>query len=137
MRDSLGHRLLALLERWRRLIIIVLHVPLLGLLNYAALWLRFDGRIGPEDFLVFVNWLPWIIAIRMTAFALFRLYAGLWRYAGIHDVLRIFGAVGLSSFVVYVLSRSVQALAGYPRSVVVIDSLLLVLVLATLRLTRR
>ena len=129
--------LLELLDRWRRVVIVVLHLPILVALNYAALWLRFDGNIDPDDFLVFVNWIPWIVAIRMTVFAAFRLYAGLWRYAGIRDLLRIVTAVGLSSAIVYVLSRSVPALAGYPRSVLVIDSLLLVFVLGALRLTRR
>ena len=77
--------LLELLDRWRRVVIVVLHLPILVALNYAALWLRFDGNIDPDDFLVFVNWIPWIVAIRMTVFAAFRLYAGFWRYAGIRD----------------------------------------------------
>jgi FlaA1/EpsC-like NDP-sugar epimerase len=129
--------LLELLDRWRRLVIVILHLPVMVALNYSALWLRFDGNIDPDDFLIFVNWIPWIVAIRMTVFAAFRLYAGLWRYAGIRDLLRIITAVGLSSSIVYVLSRSIPALAGYPRSVLVIDSLLLVFVLGALRLTRR
>src|SRR5262249_32790400 len=127
--------LLELLDRWRRLVIVIVHVPALVALNYAALWLRFDGTIPPEDFLVFVNWLPWIVAIRMTVFATFRLYAGLWRYAGVRDLVRIIGAVGVSSAMVLVLSRTVPALAGYSRSVIVIDSLLLVFALGALRLT--
>jgi FlaA1/EpsC-like NDP-sugar epimerase len=135
--DSLGRRLLEFLDRWRRVVIIVLHFPLLVALSYAALWLRFDGNIDPDDFLIFVNWIPWIIAIRMTVFAVFRLYAGLWRYAGIRDLLCIVGAVGTSSAMIYMMSRSVPALAGYPRSVIVIDSLLLMFVLGALRLTRR
>src|SRR5882724_324223 len=134
---SLGHRMLELLDRWRRVLIVILHVPLLASINYAALWLRFDGKIDPGDFLVFVDWLPWIVAIRMTVFAVFRLYAGLWLYAGIRDLLKIVGAVGASSAMVYVLSRSIPALVGYPHSVIVIDSLLLVFVLGALRLTRR
>ena len=128
---------LELADRWRRLIIVVLHVPLLVALNYAALWLRFDGRIDSSDFLVFVNSVPWVVAIRMIVFAVFRLYVGFWRYASIRDVLSICSAVGLSSSIIYIVSRSVPALAGYPRSVLVIDSLLLILALGTLRLTRR
>ena len=129
--------LFELLDRWRRVVIVILHLPILVALNYSALWLRFDGNIDPDDFLIFVNWIPWIVTIRMTVFAAFRLYAGLWRYAGIRDLIRIITAVGLSSSIVYVLSRSIPALAGYPRSVLVIDSLLLVFVLGALRLTRR
>jgi FlaA1/EpsC-like NDP-sugar epimerase len=129
--------LLEFLDRWRRVIIVVLHLPILVALNYVALWLRFDGKIAADDFLVFVNWIPWIVAIRMTVFAAFRLYAGLWRYAGVRDLLRLVGAVAASSAMVLVLGRSIPALAGYPRSVIVIDSLLLVFVLGALRLTRR
>jgi FlaA1/EpsC-like NDP-sugar epimerase len=129
--------LLGLADRWRRVIIVAFHVPLLVALNYAALWLRFDGRIDSSDFLVFVNSVPWVVAIQMIVFAVFRLYVGFWRYAGIRDVLSICSAVGLSSSIIYIVSRSVPALSGYPRSVLVIDSLLLVLALGTLRLTRR
>jgi FlaA1/EpsC-like NDP-sugar epimerase len=136
-RDGLGHRLLELLDHWRRVLIVVLHLPLLVAIYYAAFWLRFDGKIDPGDFLVFVIWLPWIIAIRMTVFAVFRLYAGLWRYASIWDLLSIISAVGTSSGIVYVVSRSIPALAGHPRSVIVIDSVLLVVALGALRLTRR
>ena len=136
-RYGVGHRLLEMLNRWRRVLIVVLHVPLLVAMNYTALWLRFDGKIDSDDLLVFVRWVPWIIAIRMTVFAAFRLYAGLWRYASIWDLLNIIGAVGTSSTIVYVVSRSTPALAGYPRSVIVIDSVLLVVVLGALRLTRR
>src|SRR5207247_2367770 len=134
---SLGQQMLELLDRWRRVLIVVLHVPLLVTINYAALWLRFDGKIGTEDFLVFVNWLPWVVAIRMIVFGGFRIYAGLWRYVGIWDLLNIIGAVGTSSALVYIVSRSVPALAGYPRSVLVIDSVLLLCALGALRLTRR
>jgi len=136
-RYGLGRRLLELLDRWRRVLIVVFHVPLVGAINYAAFWLRFDGKIDPDDFVGFITWLPWIIVIRMTVFAIFRLYAGLWRYAGIRDLLNIIGAVGASSAIVYVVSRSVPVLAGYPRSVIMIDSLLLGFVLGALRLTRR
>jgi len=134
---ELGRLLFTLLDRWRRVVIVVFHVPLVVTLNYAAWWVRFDGRIFPEDFLVFVNWLPWIVAIRMTVFAVFGLYAGLWRYADIRDLLHIILAVFTSSAMVYVVSRSVPALAGYPRSVILIESLVLVFVLGALRLTRR
>jgi FlaA1/EpsC-like NDP-sugar epimerase len=136
-REGLGCRLLHLLDRRRRIVIVLGHIPLLVALNYVALWLRFDGWIGPDDSLVFVNWIPWIVAIRMTVFALFGLYAGFWRYAGIRDLLHIIVAVGTSSALIYVVSRSIPALVGYPRSVIVIDSLLLVFALGALRLTRR
>ena len=132
-----GAKVLEWLNRWRRVLIVVLHVPLLIAINYAALWLRFDGKIGASDFLVFVNWLPWIVAIRMLVFAGFRLYAGLWRYASIWDLLSIIGAVGVSSTCIYILGRTAPSLAGYPRSVIVIDSILLVFALGALRLTRR
>ena len=136
-RGGLGRRIIDLLDRRRRAVIVVGHLPLLVALNYVAIWLRFDGRIGPDDLLVCLNWMPWIVAIRTTAFAFFRLYSGFWRYAGIRDLLRIIAAVGASSTLIYVISRSVPALAGYPRSVIVIDSLLLVFALGALRLTRR
>ena len=87
--------------------------------------LRFDGLI-PENYLhVFSRALPWLIVARLVTFAPFRLYEGLWRYAGVWDLRNIIIGVVASSGVFYQLALWRLSDLGYPRSILVIDSVLL------------
>jgi len=129
-------RLLMAILRRRRVLLVVAQLLIVVLSNYAAMSLRFDGRIPPPELALFVQFLPWLVAVRAISFIPFRLYEGLWRYTGVSDVCNITEAVMLSSGVC-ILLLSQPGYASYPRSVVVIDSLLLVIVLSGVRLTRR
>ena len=70
--------------------------------------------------------LPWLVVIRGLTFIPFRLYGGLWRYTGIWDLSRIVLAVFASSFALHLLVYRPLGPALYPRSLVIIDTLLLV-----------
>src|SRR5439155_18940389 len=120
--------------RYRRPLIVGLHLSVAGLSHYSAFWLRFDGDIPPEQVARFVEMLPLLIVIRGLSFIPFRLYEGLWRYTSIWDLRNIVGAVVTSSVAFFVVTRGVFGATGYPRSVPLIDSILLVGLLVGLRL---
>jgi FlaA1/EpsC-like NDP-sugar epimerase len=125
------------LVRIRRPIVVLLHLAVAMGSNYAAFWLRYDGDIPLESQLLFRTVLPWLIVIRGLTFIPFRLYEGLWRYTSVSDLLSIVGAVVVSSSAFYGLTHWVWGMVPYPRSVFLIDSVLLVCALGGLRLTRR
>lgn len=125
------------LLKYRRALVIALHLVLISLANYLAFWLRFDGVILQEYWDLLVGMLPWLLVIRGVAFIPFRLYEGLWRYTSIWDLGHIIAGVGLSSTMFYVLVHVLFGYSTYPRSVFVIDSTLLILILGGVRLTRR
>jgi FlaA1/EpsC-like NDP-sugar epimerase len=81
--------------------------------------------------------MPWLLIIRALTFVWFRLFEGLWRYAGIYDLRAIVAAVVTSTAIFVALAESPLGPDVYPQSIFVIDSLLLVLVLGGLRLARR
>lgn len=123
--------------RFRRPVVVVLHLALIAAANYAAFVLRFDGAIPAGQFANFIEMLPWLFVVRTVTFLPFRLYQGLWRYTGIWDLLNIIGATLVSTLAFYGLTHGVLGMAEYPRSVLVIDSIALILLLGGLRLARR
>jgi len=127
---------LALLRR-RRPLVVSIHLALVALTNYLAFWLRFDGAVAPPEMETFWRFLAPLLAIRATAFVPFRLYEGLWRYTSIWDLRNIVTAVVLSSFAFFTLVYGGLGVRVYPRSIYIIDALLLICAMVAVRLTRR
>ena len=123
--------------KFRRPAIVVLDVGLIALTNYLAFWLRFDGNIPIREYTLFFQMLPWLILLRAMAFNIFRLNEGLWRYTSLWDVQKIVGGVLLSTLAFYILVHWDFAHTWYPRSIYIIDSILLICVLVGIRLPWR
>jgi FlaA1/EpsC-like NDP-sugar epimerase len=122
---------------YRRLLIVALHAGLTVLAQYLAFWLRFDGAIPDREFALFVRLLPWVMAIRGVIFIPFRLYEGLWRYTGVWDLGQIVAGILTSTFVFYVLSYGIFGLKDYPKSIFIIDSMLLIFFVGGIRMSDR
>ena len=129
--------MLHLIHKYRRLLIVVLHMGLIVFSNYLAFWLRFDGAVPAVPRALWYQLLPWLIVIRGLMLAPFRLYEGLWRYTGIWDLRNIIAGVFSSTIVFAVLVYWGLGLTEYPRSVVIIDAGLLICFMGILRLGRR
>jgi len=123
--------------RFRRSSAMAVQLTAVALANLAAFALRFDGAPPEWAAAACAQMLPWLLLIRGLTFVPFRLYDGLWRYAGIYDLRAIVFAVFTSSVVFAALTQSSFGPPVYPRSVFISDALLLVLMLGGLRLARR
>jgi len=123
--------------KFRRPLIVGFHILLIMLANYLAFWIRFDGLVPREELATMIRMLPWLILIRGLMFIPFQLYQGLWRYTGIWDLRNVIFGVTASTVVFYVLVHWVLDLRGYPLSIFIIDSLLLIFFLGGSRLARR
>ena len=119
----------------RRLIAGALHIGLIVAANTLAFWLRFDGAPPPAYASLWIETLPWLVVIRGALFVPFRLYEGLWRYTGISDLRGIVLGV-LSSSAAFALFETFGR-AHYPRSIILIDSLVLIVLMCGTRLSRR
>ncbi|HEX5019472.1 MAG TPA: nucleoside-diphosphate sugar epimerase/dehydratase [Candidatus Binatia bacterium] len=126
-----------LLIKYRRLPIVALHLGLIALSNYCAFWLRFDGLILREQIENFFTMLPWLLAIRGLIFIPFRLYEGMWRYTSILELRNIIAGVGLSTIVFYLVVHGSLGMQSYPRSIFLIDTLVLICLMGGVRLARR
>ena len=121
---------------YRRSFIILLQMFLIIITNWLAFLLRFDGHIPDSQITSMERMLPWLLAVRGLTFIPFRLYEGLWRYTGIWELRNIISGVLTSTLLFYILVHWGFG-REYPRSILVIDSLLLVFFLGGIRLARR
>ena len=126
-----------ILLRYRRIPIVLLHIGIIAASNYLAFWLKFDGRIPVNELALFVNLLPWLIVIRSLVFVPFKLFEGLWRYTSILELRNIIVAAVISSLVFYLFVHGLLHRIDYPRSVFIIDTLLLIFIMGGVRLSRR
>jgi FlaA1/EpsC-like NDP-sugar epimerase len=142
--DAAGAAVTGLAEPFRRVtepyrvpIIVAAHLLLIALANYGAFWLRFDGTLSPDVTALFWEALPWIIGVRAVMFAPLGLYGGLWRYTGVWDLTRIVVAVSASTLALYLSVFGHVTAPGYPRSVILLDAILLIFFVGGVRLLRR
>ena len=128
---------MAAIFRWRRVVVVGVHLTLIVVSSYLAFALRFDGSIPRQQLGIWASSLFLLVLIRMLVFIPFRLYEGLWRYVSIWDARNIVSAVATSSLLFWVVERWVIGQSSYPRSVYVLDALILIMLLGGIRVGRR
>ena len=113
----------------------LLMVPIAWL---GAYWLRFnlDG-IPVEFWRQALTMLPLVMVAQGSMFWYFGLYRGVWRFASMPDLVRILKATLTGVAVVAAAIFFLTRLQGVPRSVFVVDAILLVLLLGGPRFVYR
>ncbi len=93
----------------RRLLLFVADAWIVAFSFYLGLLLRADGEPNeqwwPHNLALLYRNLPWIVAVYMAVFLVGGLYSILWKYAGVRDMMRLVGMVGISTALVYVGNR--------------------------------
>jgi len=125
------------LHGYRLAILLAVHVALIVLANQAAFWLRFDGDVPPSQQPYNTSLLPLLLAVRLAVFFPLRLHQGVWRYASIWDLRNIVAGVTSSSVLFWAITHGLLGITLYPRSVFIIDAVLLICLMGGLRLSRR
>ena len=113
----------------------LLIIPFAWLGSY---WLRFnlDG-IPAEYWQQALRMLPLVLVVQGSLFWYFGLYRGVWRFASMPDLVRILKATLTSVVVAAAAIFFLTRLQGVPRSVFVLDAILLVLLLGGPRFVYR
>lgn len=109
----------------RKLVTIALVVGdvfIVSIVPFLALYLRFDGVPEEKYYTELMSFIPAIVLVRLAIFYLFRLYHRLWRYASIHELVVIVGAVTASS--VIITGYLVMNDSTLPRSIIILSWLL-------------
>ena len=124
-------------REFRRAMVVVMHLALAMVSSYLAFSLRFDGQIPGNYLRMFLRTIPWLLLARGSMFFLFRLDEGMWRYVGLWDLRRMAGAVVASTVGFYLCVRYGYGTDDYPRSIFLIDSAFLLILMGGFRLSPR
>jgi len=108
-----------------------------GVAWMAAFLLRFNLDVDDPFFSGVWPTLPWIVATQTVVFLVFGLYRGIWRYASVPDLRRIVFAAVVGVTATALMLRLLQLPVVVPRSVFVLDPILLIMLMGGSRLAYR
>lgn len=103
----------------------------------AAYWLRFNFDVPPDFQAAALSTLAWVVPLQAVVFWRFGLYRGIWRFASLPDLKRIVIAVGIAALLIPLVLVLFRVHAVVPRSVLILDPLLLVTIMGGSRLAYR
>jgi FlaA1/EpsC-like NDP-sugar epimerase len=98
--------------------------------------LRFDGLPKGEDAAMFRHMLLAVVLVRIPCFLYFGLYGTLVRYLSFPDIIGVFKGVAASSILLVSLAVLIN-MRSFSRTVLLIDSLCLTLLMSSMRYTLR
>ncbi len=102
-----------------------------------AYLLRFNFELPVNFMIELQRLLPWVVVLQMVVFWQFGLYRGIWRYASLNDLRRIVLAVLLAAILLPFALWMLRSGLIIPRSVLVLNPLLLMLIMSGSRLLYR
>src|SRR5574340_434440 len=121
-----------------RTLAIILHDILVAVFAWmGAYWLRFNLAMPPEFQEAALSTLAWVVPLQAVVFWRFGLYRGIWRFASLPDLKRIVLAVGLAALLIPLVLVLFRFSAVVPRSVLILDPLLLMMLMGGSRLAYR
>jgi UDP-GlcNAc:undecaprenyl-phosphate GlcNAc-1-phosphate transferase len=121
----------------RRIFEILLDIILVALAYHGAYLLRWDGDVPPQQFGILLRTVSLVILIHLFFFYLFGVYRGLWRYAGIDDLIVIAKAVIVSMATSMAVILTIYHFRGPSRGVFIVNALLLFFFVGASRLSFR
>lgn len=121
----------------RRLVVFLSDTLLISLALCLAFLLRFDFSIPTPQLELFLECLLVVLVVKPLVFVVTGFYNSLWRYASVQDAVELFKGVTLSSFLAVSTVFFLRQFTPIPRSIFVLDWVLLFALLATSRLVWR
>ncbi len=114
--------------RHRHFIVTLFFLAQAALANFLAFAIRFENNMTAHYREAFLIYLPLILALRLVFFLQGGLYKGMWRYAGISDLMKIIKSATIGSCLFIFCVRYLADDSSYPSSIYVLDWLLFILI---------
>ena len=121
-----------------RLLLALLHDILVATFAWAfAYYLRFNFEVPITYITSMWQNLLWVLPLQVGAFFTFGLYQGMWRFASLPDLKRILKAILVAAMAIVTALVMFKPFGIVPRSVLILDPILLVLMMGGSRLAYR
>lgn len=104
---------------------------------YLAYQLRFNFEIPVEHSAALKLCLPFVVSVQIVGFYFFGLYRGIWRFASVVDLQRIVMSIALTTLAVTAGLFMMRSSFVVPRSVLILDPILLILMMGGSRFIYR
>ena len=130
-------RIADLLLPWRMVLGVIVQVAAVAGAYVLAALLRFDGRVPAPDAQLLLRVLPLVLLARVAWLHAFKLFHGVWRYSGVHDLRNIVAAVTFGTLTWWGGAHLLLGSDSLSRGVVAIDWLLAIVLLSGIRISRR
>jgi len=98
-----------------------------------AYLMRFEFRLSPDRIEQITLLLPLVVPIKVLIFFQMDVYRGMFRYANLSDILRVFRAIAVSSLVIMFIILTFYHFKGFSRAVFIMDAGLTFLLIAGFR----
>ncbi|HEX8173176.1 MAG TPA: glycosyl transferase [Thermoanaerobaculia bacterium] len=121
----------------RRVFEVLLDALLISLAYYLAYALMFGPVAESGDWILFIKTLPIVVAIKLATFMATGVYRGMWRYASVADLIGFVRSVALSSLLTIMALVFAFRFDGFSRTVLVLDGILLLTMVASSRFAFR
>jgi len=99
--------------------------------------LRFNFEIPANFYVHLYQTVFWVVLAQALVFVIFGLYQGVWRFASIPDLKRIIKAVIVAAIAVAALLLMIHPAVVVPRTVLILDPILLILLMGGSRFAYR
>ena len=99
--------------------------------------LRFNFEVPPNFYVHLYETVFWVVLVQGVVFVTFGLYEGVWRFASIPDLKRIIKAVAVAAVAVGALLLTINPVVVVPRTVLILDPILLMLLMGGSRFAYR
>lgn len=121
----------------RRLIVFLFDLSLIAASLVLAFLLRFDFSIPLPERELFLDCLMVVLVVKPLVFISTGFYLNIWRYASLQDAIEMFKGVIFSSILAVFAVLFMRHFSPIPRSIFLIDAILLFSLLAASRLVWR
>ncbi len=119
--------------RYRILVITGVQLLLVISSYLLSFMFRFDFNVPNNELTLMLKTLPVLILCRLVLFYYYGLFSGWWSYVGMQDVINISKSVFFSSIAFLTCMAFIFGLHGFPRSVLIMDGILVFLLLSGAR----
>ena len=128
---------IAFLRENRLAILLVSHLILFTGVYWIAFSLRFDFQIPQKNLLVFWKTLPLVVFFKLALFYAMGSLHGWWRYVTFSDFITLLRTTSVASMAIVLIDYFLLNDVQIPRSIVLVDLILSIVVIGALRSTMR